>query len=67
MPVVMARARAIMTAIFFMAVPFISYFDIARTGEDFRDRHHVLELLVIFCGSAGREIKLKIRIARRGA
>jgi hypothetical protein len=45
MPVVMARARARMTAIFFMAVPLYHLFwTLPEQGKDFRDSHHVLKL-----------------------
>ena len=45
MPVVMAKARARITAIFFMVVsPSSAMSRLPEQGKDIRDRHHVLEL-----------------------
>ena len=45
MPVVSAKARARITAIFFMAVPPSWVMSrLSELGKDIRDRHHVLEL-----------------------
>ena len=44
MPMVSAKASARIAAIFFMAVSLFWLREIARTGQDIRDGHHVLEL-----------------------
>jgi hypothetical protein len=44
MPVVSVKAKARITAIFFMAVPLVSMWMLPEHGKDIRDSHHVLEL-----------------------
>ncbi len=44
MPVLSVKARARITAIFFMAVPLFSDVILPEHGKDIRDSHHVLEL-----------------------
>jgi hypothetical protein len=59
MPVVMAKARAKTRAIFFMVVsPYSSDPQLAITGKELRDGHHVLE---VFRGCSDKAVPVKKR------